>query len=120
MVVFYDKGGAAVAFVDERDGESIYLFDDGTPVAWIEADAVYAYGGAFKGWIVDGWVLDTEGARVFSTDVAVGGPAKLAPAARPVRGARGVKPARGVREARPIRPVKSPAWSAQSGAQFFR
>ncbi|HEX6039361.1 MAG TPA: hypothetical protein VFZ20_15020 [Longimicrobium sp.] len=58
----YDHDGRAVAYIDS-DGESIYLYD-GEPVAWIEGDCIYAYGGNFIGWVVAGWVLDKNGERV--------------------------------------------------------
>ena len=114
---FYNSDGRAVAYID-NDGESVYLYD-GSPVAFVVDDSIYAYGGQFLGWFADGWVTARNGQRVFFTDEASGGPAKPARQVKPVRSVRRVRPVRDVREVRPAGRTRLMSWSDVSHEGFF-
>jgi hypothetical protein len=117
MNTFYNSEGRAVAYLDD-DGQSIYLYD-GTPVAWLSKNNVYAYSGKFLGWFENGWFIDLSGDHVFFAEGASGGPVKPIKQVRPIRGVREVRPVRGVCEVRPVKPVKSLDWSPNSDESFF-
>ena len=119
-ITFYNQQGRAIAWVgDNQDYMSVFLYD-GSPVAWISNESVYAYSGRHLGFIQDGWVRDHNGHAVFFTDDASGGPAKPARQARPARGSRGARPARGARQARPAKAARITSWSPLSDESFFR
>jgi 4-fold beta-flower domain-containing protein len=115
----YDQNGEAIAYIDSNG--DIYLYDD-TPVGYLDDDreSVYAYSGQHLGWFMDGWVRDNEGACVYFTDLAQGGPVRPVRQVRPVKGVRGVRPVRGVRQVRPIRPGGSLGWSRLMNRSFFQ
>lgn len=116
VVTLYNVEGRAVAYIYE--GEYIYLYN-GRPVAFLYEQFVYAYSGAYLGWIQDGWLFDRQGYRVFFTEKATGGPVRPVRQVRPVRGVRGVRPVRGVRQVRPARPARTMSWSRLSDDSFF-
>jgi len=116
-MTFYDHSGKAVAYL-HSDTVSVYLYS-GDPVAWVSGEYLYAYSGKYLGWLVDGWVIDRFGNRVFFTEEASGGPVRPVRNVKPVKGVRKVRPVRGVREVRPGHPVRSLSWSALSGEHFF-
>jgi 4-fold beta-flower domain-containing protein len=117
MIELWDQHGAPVAYVDD-DGESIYLWN-GTPVGWLSEDSIHAYSGRFLGWLVDGWVQDTNGDCVFFTDAARDGPVFPQRQVRPVKGVRGATPVRGIPEVRPTRPLRSPGWTRTDSEAWF-
>ena len=73
-VEFWNQQGRPVAYIDDDD-QSIYLWD-GSPVAWIDGDAIYSYSVRFLGWLWDGWVRNLDGDCVFFTEFASGGPVR--------------------------------------------
>lgn len=117
QLTFYDHTGTAIAYLDD-DEESIYLYD-GTPVAWLSVDSVYAYSGKHLGWFIDGWIHDHRGDCVFFTKIASSGPIKPVKGIQPVQGIRRIRPVRGIREIKPVKPVRSLNWSSLSGKNFF-
>lgn len=118
ITTFYNSEGRAVAYIDD-DGEAIYLYD-GSPVAWLSDDGMFAYSGKFLGWLSDGWVRDLRGDCAFFTDsTSGGGPVRPVRQVKPVRGVRGIRPVRGVRQVRPVRPVNSLSWSRLRSESFF-
>lgn len=49
FITFYNKNGKAIAYLSERDDETIYLFN-GTLVAYIYDCCVYSFKGKHIGW----------------------------------------------------------------------
>ena len=113
---FYDQVGAPVAYAD--DLEHIYAFS-GEPVAYIQNDSIYDYGGRHLGWFFGGWVLDHNGNHVYFTDQAIGGPLKPLRMLRPLKGLKSLKPLKGIKAIKPIRPIRSLSWSNLMGLNFF-
>jgi hypothetical protein len=113
---FYDASGNPVAY--SQDGKDIYLFS-GSPVAYIEGDAIYSFSGRHLGWFENGLIRDRWGNCVFFTDGATGGPVRPVRRSKPVKGAKHVKPVKGVKEVRPVKAVNSLSWSSLSGPAFF-
>jgi hypothetical protein len=116
MIELFDREGREAAFC--RDGHSVYLWD-GTPAAYINDDAVYAYSGRFIGWARDGWISDEAGARLLFEFDAVGGPDKPRRQTKTAAGPRRAKPAKGTPEPVSARPAPSLAWSERSIAELI-
>jgi hypothetical protein len=115
---FYDKSGRAVAYVAE-DGETIYHWN-GTPVAYLVGESVYAIRGRHLGWFDTGWIRDRGGAPVVFTPEAGGsGPMKPMLKMKPMRSMRKMQPMRGMRQMQPMRPIPKMSWPATSAAEFF-
>jgi hypothetical protein len=117
QVTFYSSAGAPVAYTS--DGLNIYLFN-GTSVAYIHDGSVYSFGGRHLGRYANGWIRDNNGACVFYTEEARGGPVKPVKHVRPVKGVKSVKPVKSVREVRPVKAVNQLGWSRLSGVAFFQ
>lgn len=108
-ITFYNNRGKAIAYLSEKDDETIYTFE-GIPVAWLYGDCVYSFSGYHLGWYEDGWIFDTDGYRIFYTQYATGGPVKPVMQVRPVRQVQRVKPVKGVRRVAFIHVVKMMTW----------
>lgn len=115
MIEMFDREGREAAFC--RDGHSVYLWD-GTPAAYIDGDAVYAYSGRLIGWSRDGWISNEAGGRLLFEFDAVGGPEKPRRQTKTTAGPRGTKPAKGTPEPVSPRPAPSQAWSDRSFAEL--
>jgi hypothetical protein len=114
---FYNKNGHAIAYIADDD-KSIYLFD-GTPVAYLNNEDVYAYRGRYLGWMYNGWVYDRNGNPIFFTEKASGGPSKPMKSMKPLKGLKGMRPMRSMKEMRPMKPMRSSSWSLMSTSEFF-
>jgi 4-fold beta flower protein len=113
----WDRHGYAIAYVDE-DGESIYLLD-GTPVAWLFQDAIYAYSGRLLGWMREGWIFGRDGKCLLFTAQAHSKPSRPFRQVSGDRGDRGVRPSRGVRDTFIKRPERAGVWASTSSQAFF-
>ena len=114
----WDKHGQAVAYVD-NDKESIYM-RDGTPIAWLRENGVYAYGGKFLGWLYEGWIFGHDGKCVLFTERSQPGPVKPFRQAAEEHGDQGPRPLHGERDAATRRPGRSLLWSSADALSFFR
>jgi len=114
---FYDVSGRAIAYCD--DGRHIYAFS-GMPLAYLDDDSVYSFGGQHLGWWDRAWIRDHHGAWVFFTE-AVAGLAQRMPTkqARPTKVFKSMLPMRGSRDVKPLRAPASTGWSSRSGIRFF-
>lgn len=118
MLLFYDKTGRAIAFLDD-DGEHIYLVS-GRPVAYLRNDSVYAFSGRYLGWIQNGWLWDRGGKAALCTDASFGGPPRPRKKTFPPGGFKRQRPVKAAREARPSRPARVMQWSGLSGEDYFK
>jgi len=116
-LTFYDAGGRATAYCD--DGRVIYAFS-GVPLAYFEGDSVYAFNGQHLGWWERGWVHDHQGAWVFFTESAVGGPPTPTRHARPAKAYKNVPPPQAFKHVKPVPVAGGLGWSSRSGPQFFQ
>lgn len=116
MIEFYDRGGSAVCYAQEEG--YIYAWD-GTPVAYLSDERVYAYSGRLLGWLTNGWLYDRSNHPAMFSAAATGGPARPVRKVRPVKSVRQVRPVRAVRQVPHVRPVRSLTWSNVSGRPFF-
>jgi len=125
-LVFFDSHGQVVAL--KADDNDVLFRWNGTPVAILddesvsdESGSVYAFDGRHLGWFGDGWIRDHDGACVYYTDDARGGPVR--PARGRTRRARGTPKAPRARGARQLPPPHRPnqrAWSTLAvGSAFF-
>ncbi len=116
-LTFYDVGGRPVAYSD--DGRLVYDFG-GLSLAYLDGDSVYAFDGQHLGWWGNGWVRDHQGAWVFFTESAVGGPPTPTRQARPAKGYKNLPPASAFKHVKPAPVANSLGWSSRSGSQFFQ
>ena len=107
-----------MAYVD-GDGESIYM-RDGTPVAWLRENGVYAYSGKLLGWLYEGWIFGHDGKCVLFTERAQPGAVKPFRQTAGARGDQGIRPSRATRDTACRRPGRSPMWSLTDALSFFR
>jgi len=115
-LTFYNMTGHPIAYSD--DGHHVYDFS-GLPLAYLEADSIYAFDGQHLGWWSRGWVRDHQGSWVFFTDSASDGPARPAKQGLPPKQLKAIPPARAPRQAKPVPVSKSMGWSSRSGVHFF-
>lgn len=115
-IVFYDRTGVAVAYTE--DGTHIFLFG-GQPIAYLDSDAIYSYGGELLGWFENGWVRDKDGRCVAFSEQAVGGPQRPVKKSWPHQSPRQASPVKEHQDPRSLRPIHSNAWSAESAHDFF-
>jgi hypothetical protein len=118
MLLLYDKNGVATAYLDDG-GEHVFLVS-GKAVAYLRNDSVYAYSGAYLGWIQNGWLWDPTGRAGLCSDFSVGGPQKPRKKTFPPGGLKQAVPAKAARQPRPSRPARKNEWSERSGADYFR
>jgi hypothetical protein len=116
-LTFYDALGRPVAYCD--DGRHVYEFS-GLPRAYLDGDSVYAFDGQHLGWWDRGWIRDHQGACVFFTDAARGGPPTTARQASPAKGYKNIPPKPAFQHLKPAPVANSLAWSSRSGLQFFQ
>ena len=116
-ITFYNRYGKPIAYLSERDKETIYMFN-GKPVAWIDNDCIYSFKGKHLGWYEHGWIYDQQGYCVFFTDEAKGGPVKPIKQIKPIRNISSIRPIKGIKEIKPIKQVKKLSW-ANNSDKFF-
>lgn len=114
----YDDGGRPVAYCD--DGRHLYAFN-GSALAYLDGDSVYAFPGQHLGWWDRGWVRDHDGACVFFTDAPGGpGPPLPIPQTPPPKVPKQATRRPAYQLPKPVRAVDASAWSLLSGMQLFR
>jgi len=115
----FDKHGKAAFFLDQ-DKIHVYAWD-GSPVAFVEKEAVFTFKGRHLGWYEDGWLRDLEGKCVGFDNPGTGGPnpprvkPHLAPPAEKKE-----PPEKPAIEKMPERPPRRAAWSEKSDRDFFK
>jgi len=117
LITFYNKIGKPIAYLSDKDDETIYLFN-GNPVGYIYDDCVYSFKGKHIGWYENGWIYDNQGYCVCFTQNATGGPVKPVKQTSPVKSVTRVKPIKGVKSIKPVRPIKRLSWVSNSD-NFF-
>jgi hypothetical protein len=115
-MVFYDRAGKAVAYCE--DGSNIYLFG-GAPIAYIEVDCIYSFGGKHLGWFMAGWIIDHDGGNLLFTEDASGGPVTPVKSVPPIKAVKRVLPVKHVTQIAPVTPVRRLGWSSYTTNQFF-
>lgn len=110
-LVFYDRKGRAVAYTE--DGEHIFNFG-GAPVAYLDGDSVYSFSGTHLGWCADGWIRDYDGACVYFTEGAVGGPIRPITRVNPIKSIQRILPIKAVQRIKPVRHIDKLTWSPNS------
>jgi len=116
-IILYDRTGAPIAYALE-DGETLYTYT-GRPVGFIQEDGIFSMEGRFLAWYLNGWVVDSDGTRLFFTKYSEGGPVMPLRGIEPLRGIRQYCPARGRPIGKGLKPTFSLVWSPRSGAAFF-
>ena len=116
-IILYDRTGAPTAYALE-DGETLYTYT-GRPVGFIQEDCIFSMEGKFLAWYLNGWVVDSDGTRLFFTKSSEGGPVKPLRGIEPLRGIRQYCPARGRPFGKGLKPAFSLVWSPRSGSAFF-
>jgi hypothetical protein len=114
MIELFNRQGKATAFCD---GQSIYLWD-GSPVAYLLDDNVFAFSGRFIGWLSDGWITDDQGKCLLFEPDAVRGPGKPQRQDKPAKGVPQAKPPRGALQTPPAHPAGSTEWSDHTFVQL--
>jgi hypothetical protein len=118
QLVFSDSRGHVVALKDDDD--DVVCLWGGAPVAILGTASVYGFDGRHLGWFVEGWIRDHDGACVYYTDDAIGGPVRPARRTRPARGTRKARPSRKARQPPPLRRPNRRVWSDLAvGSAFF-
>lgn len=110
---FYDCDGNLYAYTE--DETTIYTFE-GTPVAYIDIEDIYAFTGAHLGFFEDGHFWDHNGdVLLFTDNTRFGlGPLKPKKSLKPLKALKTRKPLKGIKEAKPSKPLKSRHWSMYS------
>ena len=115
-MVFYDRNGCPTAYAD--DNVHIFLFS-GTPVGYLNGNAVYSYKGKHLGWFDKGWIRDLKGCCAFYTERISGGPVTPVKKVCPVKSVKHVIPLNHVEAIRGVLAVDRYDWSSLSGENFF-
>ena len=104
----FDRDGLLVAWLE--DDASLYDAV-GMPIAYLDRDRVYSYGGAFLGWFTDGWFRDRTGSAAGFLEGSTGS-ADLPAVAnhRPRAPSTFVRPAKSSRENAPATPTTRAEW----------
>jgi hypothetical protein len=117
MMYFYDSTGAPVCF--SPDASTLYLWN-GTPVAYVQNNVVFAFSGKHLGWYGAGWLFDKKNRPALFTLEASGGPT------RPTITQSGPKAAQPKQAPMPhqqqqtaMRGMQSRDWSTLTGAAYF-
>lgn len=113
MIELFDRQGRAAAVCV---GQSIYLWD-GTPVAYLLDDKVFAFSGRFIGWLMDGWIIDEDGKCLLFEPDAIRGPGKPQRQDKPAKGVFKAIPAKGELQAPSSHPVEFTEWSDHTFVQ---
>ena len=102
-------------------GRDLTFYDrTGKPVAYIYENTIYGFNGHQFGWFENGWIRDLNGARVFYSENATGGPVKPIKQIKPIKGIKNIKPIKGIKAIRRIKPIFSYSWSTLSAEAFFK
>src|SRR5438105_1586124 len=116
-LTLYDPSGRPVAYCE--DGRHLYGFD-GTALAYLDGDSVYAFHGEHLGWWDRGWVRDHHGAcALFAGDADDVGP--VTPSKQPTPNKATKHPPRppAYPLPRPDREPDTRVWALRSGRPFF-
>jgi hypothetical protein len=111
---FYDSRGKAVAYLDEDDGETFYLWD-GKPVAYLDEDSLFGFNGKHLGWIKKGMIYDHNGDVVAGLPYVFTSPVASAPA----KSFKQFKPFKAFKEFKPFKPFFTSSWSDVPAKVFF-
>jgi hypothetical protein len=108
-LTYYDRHGAAVAYLDDDDTH-IYAYD-GRPLAYLDGEHLWSFGGEFLGWNRNGWLWDKSGSTMLSTAASQGGPMKPFEQFEPFKGFKQFLPFKGFKEFVPFEPFFTTTWS---------
>jgi len=112
---FYDKKGRPAAY---RDGSTVFLFS-GEPLAYFSGQSLYSYSGRHLGRLDQGWLRDKDGACMFFTKSAKGGPELPKKQREPARAPAYPIPVKVKRDSKPSKPESKERWSKLSVERFF-
>ena len=111
---FYDSRGRAVAYVDEDENLTIYLWD-GKPIAYLDEDSVYGFNGKHLGWLKGDAIYDHDGNIVAALPEAFQSPVSAAPA----KSFKQFAPFKAFKEFKPFKPFFGMSWSDVPAKVFF-
>ena len=111
---FYDSQGRAVAYVDEVEDLTIYLWD-GKPVAYLDEDSVFGFNGKHLGWLRGNAIYDHDGNIVAALPEAFQSSVRAAP----VKSFKQFAPFKSFEEFKPFKPFFSRTWSDTPAKVFF-
>jgi len=63
-IIFYNKAGSQIVYTEDKI--YFYLFS-GEPVGYIDKNSIYNFEGTHLGFLIDEWIIDNHGNRVFFT-----------------------------------------------------
>lgn len=101
-----DSKGEYVAYIT---GEGIiYVWEGGTPPAYLEGESIYSFNGKHLGWLLKGYIVDHNGYKVG----AVEGVVKSSSLIEPFKGFKGFVPFKSFKEMAPRKPKILNKWSS--------
>lgn len=120
QITLYDENKEAIAYIDNSDSATIYLFE-GDVVAYIESEEqVYGFNGRLLGWYSDGVLYDqTYHAVGAKHGIARGGINTVATYPERRKGIKQVKPVKPVKGNDFAHPVLIDSWSETTLIDFF-
>jgi len=111
---FYDSRGRAVAYVDEDEDLTIYLWD-GKPVAYLDEESVYGFNGKHLGWLKGNAIYDHDGNIAAALPEAF----QSSVIAAPAKSFKQFVPFKSFKEFEPFKPLFSRTWSDTPAKVFF-
>lgn len=112
----YNRKGTPIAYLDAR--KNVFLFN-GDPAAYVHKGSIFTFSGKHLGRFSRGWVRDNDGACVFFTELATGGPERPEVANTPNPRAPRPRPMKATREKAPAKKPNQSSWSRLSSERFF-
>lgn len=111
----YDTVGNPIAYLDIKDGNTIYLWN-GIPVDYVESDgAIYGFNGTHIGWYDKGCIRDLNGYIVgFNRQKA-----NVLLKRMPLKSLKQLKPLKSVRQLRRLRAFNRMSKSSMPLSQFL-
>ena len=109
-----DIEGQYAAYIAEKG--IVYLWEGGSPPAYIEDESIYSFDGNHLGWLLNGYIVDHNGyaAGAIEGIVKGGGPIK------PFKGFKGFVPFKSFRRRAPRKPQLTNEWSTIPLEAFLR
>jgi len=111
---FYDSRGRAVAYIDDDETLTIYLWE-GKPVAYLDEDNIYGFNGKHLGWLKGNAIYDHDGNLVAALPGAFSGSVSGPPA----KGFKQFLPFKSFKEFKPFKPFFNSSWSETPARVFF-
>jgi hypothetical protein len=115
-VDFHDRSGRPRIYTP--DGQTLYTWA-GRPIAFINDDAVYDYGGRNIARFTNGWIVDNNGYALLYSEHASGGPLPPLRKLAPMKALPTLPPLPPLPSLPPIMPLQTLNWSRTLPEQIF-